>query len=319
MSLLLAEHLSVRYPVRAGVLQRPSAWIRAVDGVDLVLDAGETLGLVGESGSGKSTLGRALIALRRPDAGQVVFDGIDVLALDTGALKKLRRRMQIVFQDPNASLDPRRTVGGSVRMGLDLHGIGDRRGRDAQVEAMLLRVGLRPEHANRFPHEFSGGQRQRIGIARALILEPSLLVCDEAVSALDVSVQAQILNLLRDLQAERGLAMLFISHNLAVVEYMADRIAVMYAGRIVETAPRAELFTRPLHPYTRALLAAVPVPDPARAAPPVPPLGEPPDPANLPSGCRFQSRCPIAMPACAEAEPRLAEAAPGHYAACWAA
>lgn len=182
----------------------------------------------------------------------MVFDGIDVLALDAAALKQLRRKMQIVFQDPNASLAPRRTVGGSVRMGLDLHGIGDRRGRDAQVAAMLRRVGLRPEHAARFRHEFSGGRRRRIGIARALILEPSLLVCDEAVSALDVSVQAQILNLLRDLQAERGLAMLFIPHNLAVVEYMADRIAVMHAGRVVETAPRAELFSRPLHPYARA-------------------------------------------------------------------
>ncbi|WP_291295484.1 ABC transporter ATP-binding protein [Elioraea sp.] len=319
MSLLDARGIAVRYPVRGGVLQRPTAWVRAVDGVDLTLDAGETLGLVGESGSGKSTLGRALIALRRPDAGTIRFAGDDILALDAAGLKALRRRMQIVFQDPNASLDPRRTVGGSVRMGLDLHAIGTGAERREAVAEMFRRVGLRPEHVTRFPHEFSGGQRQRIGIARALILNPELLVCDEAVSALDVSVQAQILNLLKDLQAERRLAMLFISHNLAVVEHMADRIAVMYAGRIVEEAKRDALFAAPRHPYTRALLSAVPTPDPTRRDPSPPPLGEPPDPANLPTGCRFRSRCPIAMPRCATEEPALAALAPGHKAACWAA
>ena len=319
MSILDARGVSVRYPVRGGVLQRPTAWIRAVDGVDIALEAGETLGLVGESGSGKSTLGRALIALRRPDEGEIRFHGEDILALEGARLKALRKRMQIVFQDPNASLDPRRTVGGSVRMGLDLHGVGDRAARAAAVMEMFRRVGLRPEHAGRFPHEFSGGQRQRIGIARALILNPEVLVCDEAVSALDVSVQAQILNLLKDLQAERRLAMLFISHNLAVVEHMADRIAVMYAGRIVEDAPREVLFAAPAHPYTRTLLSAVPTPDPTRRDPAPPPLGEPPDPANLPSGCRFRSRCPIAMPRCAEEEPALVPVAPAHRAACWAA
>jgi oligopeptide/dipeptide ABC transporter ATP-binding protein len=319
VSLVEAQAIIVRYPVRAGVLRRPAAWIAAVDGVDLTLSAGETLGLVGESGSGKSTLGRALIALRRGDQGSIRFDGQDILALDARGLKALRRRMQIVFQDPNASLDPRRTVGGSVRMGLDLHGIGSRAERAEAVQAMFRRVGLRPEHMGRFPHEFSGGQRQRIGIARALILDPRVLVCDEAVSALDVSVQAQILNLLKDLQAERGLAMLFISHNLAVVEHMADRIAVMYAGRIVEEAPRDALFAAPRHPYTRTLLEAVPTPDPTRRDPRPPPLGEPPDPAHLPTGCRFRSRCPIAMPRCAVDEPALAEVGPAHHAACWAA
>jgi oligopeptide/dipeptide ABC transporter ATP-binding protein len=319
VSLLRAEQLHVRYPVRGGVLQQPLGWIRAVDGVDLELAEGETLGLVGESGSGKSTLGRALIALRRPDAGSVRFEGTDILGLDAPALKALRRRLQIIFQDPNASLDPRRTVGGSVRMGLDLHGIGSRAERTARVAEMFRHVGLRPEHVARFPHEFSGGQRQRIGIARALILNPKMLVCDEAVSALDVSVQAQILNLLRDLQAEHGLAMLFISHNLAVVEHMSDRIAVMYAGRIVEQAPRDELFRAPRHPYTRALLASVPTPDPTRRAPPAPLPGEPPDPANLPSGCRFRTRCPIAVAQCTDAEPALSEVAPLHHAACWKA
>ena len=316
--LLQAEGLVVRFPVRSSLMGRPTAWVRAVDGVDLRLEAGETLGLVGESGCGKSTLGRTLLALRRADAGVVRIEGKSVFDLPPAELKALRRHAQMVFQDPVASLDPRRTVGGSVRLGLDLHGIGSRAEREAAVARLLRRVGLRPDHAERFPHEFSGGQRQRIGIARALVLEPRLLVCDEPVSALDVSVQAQILNLLRDLQAERGLGMIFISHNLAVVEHMADRVAVMYYGRIVELAPRAALYARPQHPYTRALLAAVPSLDPARREAP-PPAGEPPDPARLPSGCRFRARCPIAQPRCAEEEPGLLDLGQGHAAACWAA
>jgi oligopeptide/dipeptide ABC transporter ATP-binding protein len=317
--LLRIERLVVRFPVRAGVMGRPKAWIRAVDGVDLDLAAGETLGLVGESGCGKSTLGRAALALRRADEGVVEIEGQRLRDLTPAQLKALRRHAQIVFQDPVASLDPRRTVGGSVRLGLDLHGIGTARERAARVAEVLARVGLRPEHAERYPHEFSGGQRQRVGIARALVLEPRLLVCDEPVSALDVSVQAQILNLLKDLQAERGLGLLFISHNLAVVEHMADRVAVMYYGRIVETAPREALYRDPRHPYTRTLLAAVPSPDPERRAPPAPPPGEPPDPARLPEGCRFRSRCPVALPRCAAEEPPLLDIAPGHRAACWAA
>ena len=323
--LLRVAGLVVRFPVRSGVMGRPSAWIRAVDGVDLTVAAGETLGLVGESGCGKSTLGRTILALRRPDEGMVAIEGDRIFDLPPGKLKAVRRHAQMVFQDPVASLDPRRTVGGSVRLGLDLHRIGTRREREAKVATVLRRVGLRPEHAERLPHEFSGGQRQRVGIARALVLEPRLLICDEPVSALDVSVQAQILNLLKDVQTERGLGMVFISHNLAVVEHMADRVAVMYYGRIVETATRDALFARPQHPYTRALLAAVPSLDPAarsRASPPPgvdASAGEPPDPARLPTGCRYRSRCPIAMPRCASEEPGLLDLGAGHRAACWAA
>jgi oligopeptide/dipeptide ABC transporter ATP-binding protein len=316
--LLQAEGLVVRFPVRSSLMGRPSAWVRAVDGVDLHLQAGETLGLVGESGCGKSTLGRTLLALRRADGGTVQIEGQAIFELPSAKLKALRRHAQMIFQDPVASLDPRRTVGGSVRLGLELHGIGTRAEREAAVAQVLRRVGLRPEHAERYPHEFSGGQRQRIGIARALVLEPRLLICDEPVSALDVSVQAQILNLLKDVQAERGLGLLFISHNLAVVEHMADRVAVMYYGRIVELAPRATLFARPQHPYTRALLAAVPSLNPAHRQATMP-AGEPPDPARLPSGCRFRSRCPIAQPRCAEEEPLLLDLGQNHGAACWAA
>ena len=316
-ALVTAIGLAAHYRVRGGWFSGPPKWIRAVDDVSLTIERGETLGLVGESGCGKSTLGRVLLALRRATGGSVTFDGQDVFSLAPDALKALRREMQLVFQDPFASLDPSKTVGRSVRAALDVHNIGSDAERTEAVEAIFHRVGLQRAHTARFPHEFSGGQRQRVGIARALILRPKFLVCDEPVSALDVSIQAQILNLLKDLQAEHGLTLLFISHNLAVVEHMADRVAVMYYGRIVEIAPRAELFARPLHPYTQGLLDAVPVPDPhVRSMAPTL-EGDPPDPAELPIGCRFRSRCRYAIQQCAEEEPALMAAGEGHQVACW--
>jgi peptide/nickel transport system ATP-binding protein/oligopeptide transport system ATP-binding protein len=309
--------LRSQYHVRRGLFGGPPSFIRAVDDVSFQIRRGETLGLVGESGCGKTTLGRALLALRPATGGTVLFEGVSVFDLSPQQLKKLRRDMQIVFQDPFASLDPRKTVGRSVRAALDIHGIGSAADRQAQVEEIFRRVGLRRAHTTRFPHEFSGGQRQRIGIARALVLRPKFLVCDEPVSALDVSIQAQILNLLKDLQEEFGLTLLFISHNLAVVEHMADRVAVMYYGKIVEIADREKLYARPLHPYTRALFDAVPMPDPRVQRMNIAVEGDPPDPQNLPSGCRFRSRCRFAMDRCAQEEPKLAEAAPAHEVACW--
>jgi len=297
----------------------PTRFVHAVDDVSFEIRRGETLGLVGESGCGKSTLGRTLLALRPPTAGEVEFDGKRIFDLGSAELKALRRHMQLVFQDPFASLNPRLSVGKSVRAALDIHGIGKRAERDRMVEEIFLRVGLRRSHTTRFPHEFSGGQRQRVGIARALVLRPKFLVCDEPVSALDVSIQAQILNLLKDLQAEFGLTYLFISHNLAVVEHMADRVAVMYYGRIVEIADRSELYANPRHPYTHALFGAVPAPDPTVRSMRVEAQGDPPDPMSLPSGCRFRTRCPRAVERCAKEEPRLAPAGGSHQVACWLA
>ncbi|MDR6291496.1 oligopeptide/dipeptide ABC transporter ATP-binding protein [Inquilinus ginsengisoli] len=317
--LLQVDGLHVRYPVRKGLFGGVVGTINAVDGVSLTLARAETLALVGESGCGKSTLGRTVIALQRPSAGTVLFRNQDLFALSPDQLKRQRRHAQLIFQNPRTCFDPRRTVGASVRMALDIQEMLDRHERDEAVADIFHKVGLRPEHRFRFPHELSGGQLQRIGIARALILKPSLIVCDEPVSALDVSVQAQILNLLRDLRAEFELALLFVSHNLAVVEYIADRVAVMYYGRIVEMAPAKQLFRAPRHPYTKALLAAVPSLDLARRDDPVPRLGDPPDPARLPSGCRFRNRCPIALPRCSEHEPALAGVDDGHAVACWAA
>ncbi|TQX84459.1 MULTISPECIES: ABC transporter ATP-binding protein [unclassified Rhizobium] len=316
--LLKVDGLEVRYPVRKGPFGRVVSHIHAVDKVSLTLDRGETLGLVGESGCGKSTLGRALIALQTPTAGTVLFRNQDLFALTPGELKQQRRFAQIVFQNPRSCFDPRRTVGASVRMALDVQQLLDPADRDAAVADMFAKVGLRPEHRSRYPHELSGGQLQRIGIARALILQPHLIVCDEPVSALDVSVQAQILNLLRDLKTELDLALLFVSHNLAVVEYIADRVAVMYYGRIVETARTRDLFSNPQHPYTRALLSAVPSPDISRRDEPMPKLGDPPDPAQLPSGCRFRTRCPLAFETCAAIDPEDIEVSSGHSVACHA-
>ena len=306
--LLRVEGLRTWFPVRAGVLQRPVAWVRAVDDVSFQVEAGQTLALVGESGCGKTTVGRSLLRLVEPQAGQVWFEGADLLALPRAALRPLRRRIQIVFQDPMASLDPRMRVRDLVAEGMQVHGIGASDAeRTERVAALLQRVQIEPRQMWRYPHEFSGGQRQRICIARALALEPRLLICDEATSALDVSIQSQVLNLLRDLQQELGLAYLFITHDLGVVRYLADRVAVMYLGQIVEEGETEALFRAPQHPYTQALLAAVPSLDPARPAARAVVRGDVPSPSAPPPGCRFHTRCPYVFARCrSEAPPAYA-------------
>ena len=307
--LLEAVGLAKHFRTRSGL-------VRAVDGVSFTLARGETLALVGESGCGKSTTARLVLRLIEPSAGTVRFEGQDITTASSTELRRLRRRMQIVFQDPFASLNPRMTIGATLDEPLLIHGFGDAAKRRSRVAELLSLVGLPPEHSRRYPHEFSGGQRQRIGIARALALEPALVVCDEPVSALDVSVQAQVVNLLGDLQSRLGLSYLFIAHDLAVVKHVATRVAVMYLGRLVETASKDALFSQPLHPYTRALLAAIPRPDPAQRLGRQVPGGDVPSPLNPPSGCHFHTRCPFAAERCRTEAPPLRTISPGHASAC---
>jgi oligopeptide/dipeptide ABC transporter ATP-binding protein len=317
--LLEVRHLVKHFAVGGGMFGGAQGIVRAVDDVSFTIPRGQTLGLVGESGCGKTTTGRAILQLDRPTSGQVLFEGRDVATLDDAGLRDMRRRMQVIFQDPYSSLNPRMTVGQIIAEPLKVHGIvSEAHARAARVRQLLERVGLLPQHAARYPHEMSGGQRQRVGIARALAMEPTLIVCDEPVSALDVSIQAQIINLLEDLQRELGLAYLFIAHDLAVVRHISDRIAVMYLGKIVEIADRRALYEDPQHPYTRALLAAVPIPDPDVEATRerVVLKGEVPSPLAPPSGCVFHPRCSIAVDRCPREVPALREVRPGHWAAC---
>jgi len=316
--LLEVNNLVKHFPVKSGVLSKVQAYVRAVDGVSFNLAAQETLGLVGESGCGKSTTGRALLRLIEPTSGEIRFDGTDIVTLEPEAMRRLRRRMQIIFQDPYASLHPRMTVGNIIGEPLRVHHIAKGAERDDRVANLMHQVGLRPEHRRRYPHEFSGGQRQRIGIARALALNPQLIIADEPVSALDVSIQAQVINLLEALQAEFGIAYIFISHDLSVVQHSCDRIAVMYLGEIVEIAEADELVMAPQHPYTAALLSAVPVPDPKakRGKTRVILKGDVPSPVDPPPGCRFHTRCPYKEERCVTEPPVLRETHTGHAVAC---
>lgn len=316
MSLLKVENLKTYFPIKKGILSKVVAYVKAVDGVSFELQEGEVLALVGESGCGKTTIGRTILKLIPATDGKVTFDGIDVLSATPEELFELRKQMQIIFQDPFSSLNPRMTVGQLISEGLLIHKIGDAQSRRAKAEELLDKVGLNASYSNRYPHEFSGGQRQRIGIARALALNPKFIVCDEAVSALDVSVQAQVLNLLNDLKGEFNLSYLFIAHNLSVVEHIADRIAVMYVGKIMELTTRDQLFANPRHPYTKALFSAIPEINPGKRKERVILEGDIPSPANPPSGCRFHTRCPLANERCKREEPQLRQIEDSHEVAC---
>ncbi len=317
--LLSVDNLVKYFPINRGIIfQKEVAAVHAVDDVSFNIRTGETLGLVGESGCGKSTTGRTILQLYRPTSGTVVFDGVDLVALQGEQLRKMRRKMQMIFQDPYASLNPRMTVGEIVGEPLAIHRMANTKEINERVEHLLELVGLNPAFANRYPHEFSGGQRQRIGVARALSLQPSFIVCDEPISALDVSIQAQVVNLLEDLQQQFNLTYLFVAHDLSMVRHISDRVAVMYLGVIVELANRYEVYNKPLHPYTQALLSAIPIPDPVADAKRHRTIlqGDVPSPVNPPSGCRFRTRCPIAEPICAEVRPEFREIQPGHFVAC---
>jgi oligopeptide transport system ATP-binding protein len=316
--LVEAKDLYKYFPIHAGLMSRHVADVRAVDGVSFTIEEGETLGLVGESGSGKTTIGRLLLRLLPATKGEILFEHQNVLAMGRGEIRRLRRSMQIIFQDPFASLNPRMTIGDIIAEPVRIHGLATGKAVDQRVQELLKLVGLQPYHANRYPHEFSGGQRQRVGVARALAVSPKFIVCDEPVSALDVSIQAQVINLLEDLQQQFQLTYLFIAHDLSVVRHISTRVAVMYVGKIVELADRDGLYENPLHPYTQALLSAIPIPDPVveKRRKRIVLTGDIPSPVNPPSGCRFHTRCPVAFARCSVEEPPLTEYAPGHFAAC---
>jgi len=314
--LLEVKNLVKHFPVFGGVFSRPIGWVKAVDDISFHIFEGETFGLVGESGSGKTTAGKTIIRLIEPTKGSIIFDGKDITKLPESKLRPIRREMQIIFQDPYGSLNPRMPIGEIIREPLLVHNIGDKKEQEERVVEIMKLVGLRPEYLRRYPHEFSGGQRQRIGIARAIVLNPKFVVADEPVSALDASIQAQVLNLLLELQQKLALTYLLVAHNLAVVRHVSDRIGVMYLGKLVEVAETKELFTTPLHPYTQALLSAIPIPDPEVKKERILLQGDIPSPINPPSGCRFRTRCRFAKDICKEKEPPLIDVGSGHYVAC---
>lgn len=314
---IAVEDLVKYFPVRGGILRKVTDWVQAVDGVSFTVRKGETLGLVGESGCGKTTVGMTMLRLIEPTSGRVKINGVDVYGLDRQGLKAMRRQAQIIFQDPYASLNPRKPIGDSIIDGLQIHKVGTPKEQRQIMVDLLQKVGMAEYHSHRYPHEFSGGQRQRIGIARALALNPDFIVCDEPVSALDVSIQSQVLNLLQDLQEEYNLTYLFVAHNLSVIEHISDRVAVMYLGKIVELAPVDDLYLNPLHYYTQALMSAIPVADPTVKTERIIVEGEVPTPINPPKGCRFHPRCAAATEQCEVEEPQLIEYKPEHWAACW--